>query len=125
MNPYKIIEATEHTVTYEYRTIYTLILYGSLGLALVGYFSKQEIILHLVGISIFILFAFKLILGRTASKEIKNALRDGMVEFNGSKHSFKNPIRIKIPRKVEQATSRNSDKPDSLNETPRLKDRGI
>jgi len=101
MNPYKIIDQTESSVTYEYRTINTWILYILLIVVLWGNASNHDFLIEIGCALIITLFALKFVLGRTASKEIKNALKNGMVEFSGNKHSFKNPIRIKIPRKVE------------------------
>ena len=99
MAPYRLVEQTDTHLTYEYRTAYTWTLYGILFLMIWASWFHPDDALRLVSFAgMFVYFAAKLTLGRTATSHIRRAMQVGTVEISGKRTSFRHPLRIRVPR---------------------------
>lgn len=98
MKPYKQISEDDTHVTYEYRTVYTWMLYTALVALLIGMTLPNYAIAIAAGVVITAYFVAKLGLGSEATGRIKNAIQSNSVQISGNKASFSNPLRIRIPK---------------------------
>jgi hypothetical protein len=98
MHPYRKIAEDEQTITFEYNTAYTWMLYLLLGLAFYGVVSSNVMMSFIGYTLILVYFGLKLTLGKEVATSIKQALKYGSVVLSGNKHSFNNPLRIKVPK---------------------------
>ena len=98
MKPYRIVEESETHVTYEYRTAYTWTLYAMLLIMVAGMVIPSDplTIVGIAGIAAY--FIAKLALGNDANTRIRKAMQSNAVQLSGSKASFENPLRIRVPK---------------------------
>ena len=97
-SPYRIIEEDETTITYEYSSAYTWALYGILVVLFVGMTMENQAIELLGAILILAYFSAKFLLGKAAYAHIKSAVTTQTAQLSGLKHSFSNPLRIRVPK---------------------------
>jgi hypothetical protein len=98
MSPYRVIEEDATHITYEYRTAYTWTLYAALVVLIVGMTIPNDAITVVAGIAIAAYFVAKLGLGTEATGRIKKAMQSNSVQISGNKASFRNPLRIRVPK---------------------------
>ena len=98
MKPYRIVDESETHVTYEYRTAYTWALYVMLLIMVAGMVIPNDVLTIVGGAGIAIYFIAKLALGNEANSRIRKAMQSNAVQLSGSKASFGNPLRIRVPR---------------------------
>lgn len=97
-NPISIIEETEDRTVYEYSTIYLWIMYGILSIILIGFFTKINAITGTGSIMMIIYFFTVSTKYRQHGKEMKEATKSGSIQISGNKWSFKNPLKVIIPK---------------------------
>ena|ERR1044071_9198438 len=97
LSPYQVIDSSEHHITYEYRTAYTWTLYAILVLLLAGVTLENNLLATIAAIATLLYFAAKLLLGNKVAAQIKQAMRSGGVQITGSRTSFNDPLRIRVP----------------------------
>lgn len=97
--PYKEIERNEEFTVYECKTIYLWVLYLILAMLVFTYFTGSRILMLLGIVSMLFYFALVSTQYMVLSRKIKKAAREEAVEISGSKWSFQNPVRVKIPNK--------------------------
>ncbi len=100
MNPYRTVSEDDVSITYEYNSTFTWSLYVILSVILGGMAIENKLLQLIGGAFILMYFLLKLVRGKTISLKIKSALKSGVVELSGNKHSFSNPLRIKVPKNV-------------------------
>jgi hypothetical protein len=98
MKPYKIVEESETHITYEYRTAYTWTLYAALLVMVVGMVMPNDLVTIVGAVAVVAYFAAKLSLGSAVNGKIRKAMQSGAVQISGSKASFGNPLRIRVPK---------------------------
>ncbi len=95
--PYRQIEASDEFVVYEFRTGFVYLLYAILLIIGAGYLFNQSAVSY-GGVGLMLLY---LCLVSTQylslSKRISQASAEATVEYSGSKWSFANPLKVKIP----------------------------
>ncbi|WP_193166151.1 hypothetical protein [Microbulbifer hainanensis] len=100
MNPYKVIAEDDQSVTYEYNSVFTWVLYLILCILVSGIVIDSNKIQLVGALLIFCYFGIKLGFGGSTTKKVEKALKAGSVQLSGDKHSFKNPLRVKVPKIV-------------------------
>ena len=96
--PISVIEDTEDQTVYKYSTIYLWIMYGILGIIVIGFLSKLNLI-TVSGCILMIIYFFTVSTKyRQHGKEMKEATKEGSIQVSGNKWSFKNPLKIIIPK---------------------------
>ena len=95
---YKIFSENEKSITYEYNSAFTWALYLIYSIVLSGISIKSSILQLIGSIFIFIYFGIRYFLGKSVYSKIKKAHKERTVELSGNRHSFKNPLRIKVEK---------------------------
>ena len=98
LKPYRKIKETEEYITYEFKTLYLYLMYGTLVLLAIGYFTD---IFLLMGLGGFLMLLYLLVVTTQyypLCNKIKKASKASSVEISGSKFSFSNPLRVKIKK---------------------------
>ncbi|HKS58898.1 MAG TPA: hypothetical protein VJS12_26640 [Steroidobacteraceae bacterium] len=98
MNPYRIVEETATHVTYEYRTAYTWLLYAAAAVFVAGMASSIYAIEIAGMIMVVLYFVAKVLLGMKVNEKIRQAMASNAIQLSGSRSSFSNPLRIRIPK---------------------------
>lgn len=98
LSPYQIVEEDESHVTYEYRTAYTWALYGILAAFVAGATIPNDALATTAGVFMTFYFVTKLGLGTEATGRIRRAMKTRSVQLSGSRMSFSNPLRIRVPK---------------------------
>ena len=98
MKPYRIAEENSTHVTYEYQTAYQYALFVIVGVAAVGVLSKSDEVANAGLEAIALYMLTKLVLGFEAIRHIRRATRENTAEFEGTKLSFSDPLRIRVPK---------------------------
>lgn len=98
ISPYKIVVEDDTTLTYEYNSVSTWVLYGILAILFFGMVTENGIIELFGAALILVYFAIRIPGGKSASAHIKSALNTQSVIVSGRKHSFNNPLRVKISK---------------------------
>ncbi len=98
MKPYKIIEENETHIVYEYRTVYTWILYATLLIMVAGMIIPNDALTIIGSTFIALYFIAKLSLGHEVNSKIQEAMRINNIQLSGNKASFGNPLRIKLSK---------------------------
>jgi hypothetical protein len=98
MKPYKIVDEDETHITYEYRTAYTWTLYAALLVMVAGMVIPNDLLTFVGGALIALYFVAKVTLGNDVNSRIRTAMQSNTVQLSGSKASFANPLRIKVPK---------------------------
>jgi hypothetical protein len=98
MKPYRIVEESETHITYEYRTAYTWALYVLLLIMVAGMAMPNDVLTMVGGAGIAAHFIGRIVLGNEANTRIHKAMQLSAVQLSGSKTSFENPMRIRIPK---------------------------
>ena len=98
MKPYKIVEETDTHVTYEYRTAYTWLLYAAAVVLLAGMASSIKAIEVAGMVMVMLYFVAKVLLGLKVNEKIRQAMASNAIQLTGSRSSFSNPLRIRIPK---------------------------
>jgi len=98
MSPYKVVDESEAYVIYEYRTAYTWTLYAILVALAAGISIPNDFLGGLAAVAAVGYFVAKLALGAKVTEQVKQAMQSGGVQISGSKVSFSNPLRIRVPR---------------------------
>ena len=96
MKQYKIIEENETHIIYEYRTVYTWILYAVLLIMAAGLIIPNDFLKIIGSVFIALYFITKLALGNEVNSKIQAAMRFNSIQLSGKKASFGNPLRIKL-----------------------------
>ncbi len=96
--PYKVIEEAQNHTVYEYKTIYLWLLYAILGILGAGVLFGVEHLSAVGGGLMVLYFLCVSVPYRQLGKRQREAMTTGSVEITGSKWSFKNPLRVKIPK---------------------------
>jgi len=96
LTPYKVINENVQSVTYEYNSFYTWSLYLALIAMLIGMVSEVKVLEYTGFLFVALNLLVKHLLGKNESSAIKYALKVDKVELSGNKHSFKNPLRVKV-----------------------------
>jgi hypothetical protein len=95
--PYRQIEASDEFVVYEFRTGFVYLLYAILLIIGAGYLFHQSAVSY-GGVGLMLLYLCLVSTQyRSLSKRISQASAEATVEFSGSKWSFANPLKVKIP----------------------------
>ena len=96
--PYKIIEETATSITYQYNSLYSWCLLSMLLLLIVGlvmnWFWLQSFSIFLFALY----FLLKLVHGMEATRQLRAAFKNDTVEIKGNKYSLRNPLTLKIPK---------------------------
>ena len=74
---------------------YIILLLAFIGMPFLKLDPKWDVLL---GTLIFLFFIVWLLGHRKANKEVRKAMKNGMVEASGSKFSFKNPMKFRIKK---------------------------
>jgi hypothetical protein len=98
MNPYRIVEETDTHVTYEYRTAYTWLLYAGMIVLLAGMALSNQAIETAGMVLVGLYFVAKVPLSLKVNEKIRQAMASKAVQISGSRSSFSNPLRIRIPK---------------------------
>jgi hypothetical protein len=98
ISPYRIVDESGSAVTYEYRSAYTWTLYVILAVWAVGIAIPNDTVLAIAIAAALIYFIAKLALGARVTAQIKQATQAGGVQITGSRFSFSNPLRIRVPK---------------------------
>lgn len=98
MKPYRVVEESETHITYEYCTAYTWTLYAMLLVMGIGMVLPNDMLTIIGGAGISAYFIAKLFLGNEANTRIRKAMQSNAVQLSGSKTSFANPLRIRVPK---------------------------
>lgn len=100
LNPYKVVEESDTSVTYQYRAFYSWVLLCLLVLLVVGMvMSHPGILMFSYGL-IGLYFVVKLVSGKATRRQIRRALRKDSIEVSGNKYSFSNPLKITVPKNI-------------------------
>jgi hypothetical protein len=95
--PYRQIEVTDEFVVFEFRTGFVYLLYAILLIIGAGYLFNQSVVSY-AGVCLMLLYLCLVSTQyRSLSKRISQASAEATVEFSGSKWSFTNPLKVKIP----------------------------
>lgn len=101
-SPIHIAGVTDDEITYEFRTIYLWILYGILIVGGLGLLFRQPLVMIMAaGWMVFYFFTVS-VQYRRLGVLTKKAAMEGTVKISGSKWSFKQPLRITLPRSIAQ-----------------------
>jgi|GEM_PF-1698132 len=96
LKPYEIISENATETIYEFRSVFLWIMYGILGIFAIGYFTRLHMI-SLVAMAMMVVYFFMVSLPYLKlSKIIKKAALEGGVRYEGSKWSFRQPLRVTI-----------------------------
>lgn len=98
MVPFKRISEDDTHITYEYRPAYTWALYGAVVGLLIGGALESDAITIAAVVVVAVCFVANFVLGRDARRRIKQAMRSNSVQMSGSRISFSNPLRIRVPK---------------------------
>lgn len=98
MKPFKLVEEDDTHVTYQYSTAYTWVLYAGVLVCLLGSTLPNDLVVLAGGLIVVAQLGFKLVLGRDATRQIRQAMRTQRVEISGSKASFNKPLRVRVPK---------------------------
>ncbi|MBC8324600.1 MAG: hypothetical protein H8E27_03105 [Verrucomicrobia subdivision 3 bacterium] len=102
--PYRQIEASDEFVVYEFRTGFVYLLYAILLIIGAGYLFHLNVVSY-AGVGLMLLYLCLVSTQyRSLSKRISQAAAEATVEFSGSKWSFANPLKVKIPSKFEKGS---------------------
>lgn len=99
LNPISTIEDNENSTLYEYRAIYLWVLYGILTVLGIGVVTKEVIVSGTGGVLMLLYFLTISMKYREHGRVMKEATKNGSIEISGNKWSFKNPLRVRIPKK--------------------------
>ena len=100
IGPYRVVEESDSSVTYQYNPLYSWALVGILAIFFIGIFIDSMAIQLLSSVLVVLYFTAKIFLGREINKVIRKSLKLGSVELSGRKYSFARPIRIRVPKNV-------------------------
>ena len=96
--PYRRIEESDEFIVYEFRTGFVYLLYAILLIIAFGYLTDQSVVSY-TGLGLMVLYLCLVSTQyRTLSKRINRASAEAKVEYSGSKWSFANLLRAKIPK---------------------------
>jgi hypothetical protein len=98
LNPYRVIDETETHVTYEYRPAFSWVSYGLIVLIAVGVIIRFEQLAIGGAIALAAYLAIKLPAGKAVTAVINKAMQTNTVQMSGNKSSFRNPLRIRVPK---------------------------
>jgi hypothetical protein len=98
VKPYRIAEESATHVTYEYQTTYQYVLFAIVGVAAVGVLTNDDRVANAGLAALIVYFVAKLVLGFGPIRHIRRATRANTVEFQGTKLSFSDPLRIRVPK---------------------------
>lgn len=98
MNPYRVVDENGTHVTYEFRTAYAWWRYVALIVVMVGVVLPNHAIIMVGAFSVLLYFVAVFGLGMRVNGMIRKAMRSNSVQLSGNKLSFKNPLRIRIPK---------------------------
>jgi hypothetical protein len=98
MKPYRIAEETPTHVTYEHQTAYQYVLLALVSVGATGVLAHSDRVASagLAGLAVYALA--KLALGFEAILHIRRATRANTAEVEGTKLSFTNPLRVRVPK---------------------------
>ena len=100
VKPYKIIDESVDSVTYQYNSYYTWTLYALIVVYFVGMFQGIDWLYSASMVGMLIYLGLKFGLGWSTSAKIRSALKYRAVKLSGSKSSFRNPLTIVVPKDV-------------------------
>ncbi len=98
LNPYKVIEESDTSITYQYNSLYSWALVVILILLITGAYIASFLLQALAAVLIVLYFGVKLIIGNEVTSKVRQALKSGSVELSGGKYSLSNPLKVKIPK---------------------------
>lgn len=99
MNCYKLVEDTEGLAVYEYRTVCSYWLYGTIFFMLAS-IELPEWFALIPPISILVYLIVVFLPSRETSRFVKQSMRTGGISLHGSRWSFSAPLKITIPKAV-------------------------
>lgn len=100
LNPISVVEENSEQTVYEYATIYLWILYAILAIIGIGFISQTNLITGAGSVLMIIYFFTVSTKYRKHGKEMKQATSKGSIQITGNKWSFKNPLRVTIPKEL-------------------------
>lgn len=99
---FKVVEETATHRTYQYNSLVSWAYPIVMVLAIWSYQFNSKFMLFfvLLAITFYLLLLFSSYFG--AGKQIREARKCGSIELSGSKYSFSNPLKIKIPKRSSE-----------------------
>jgi hypothetical protein len=100
MKPYHIVEETEESVTYEFRSIYIYILYGIMAVMFAGFITNTSWLSSTAIALLCTYFALVSLPYIPLHRKFRTAMRASSLELSGSKWSFRRPLRVTMKQDV-------------------------
>ncbi len=100
MNPYKVVEEDNSHNKYQYLTGYTWFTNAILLVFMLSMLYPSDFLRLLGSISLAIYYVVTMVPGRAIKSKIGTATRTNSMQESGSKVSFSNPLKYKIPKQA-------------------------